>query len=124
MMKLQHSQKGVTMASLAFYLLLLGFVVYIALKLFPVYMDAFSIESSVKGLETDRQEFSGAMSVRSALVKRFGMNNVSSVMAEDVVVKRVNQVYEVDVDYEVRIPFFKNIDLVVSFENHAEIAIH
>ncbi len=122
-MKLRHSQKGVTMASLAFFLLLLGFVVYTALKLFPVYMDAFTIESSVKGLETDRQEFSGAMSVRQAVLKRFGMNNVVSASAEDIVVKRVNQMFEVDVDYEVRIPFFKNIDLLVSFENHAEIPI-
>ncbi len=122
-MKLQHSQKGVTMATLAFYLLLLGLVVHLALKLFPVYMDAFSIESSVKGMETDRQEFSGAMSVRNTVLKRFGMNNVTSVVAEDIIVKRVNQVYEVDVDYEVRIPYFKNIDLLVSFENHAEIPI-
>ena len=124
MMKLQKSQKGVTMVSLAFYLGLLAFVIFTVLKLFPVYMDSFSVESSVKGLETDRsKEYRGAGSVRTALLKRFSINNLTVVNHEDVVVKRDDELYIVDVDYEVRIPYIKNIELVLTFKNHAEVDV-
>lgn len=121
-MKLQKSQKGVTLASIAFFLLLLGFVVYTVLKLFPVYMEAFTVESSVKGLEADKnQDYMGAMSVRQAVFRRFTMNNVSNVSSDDIIVARDNHMYMVDVNYEVRIPYFKNISLLLTFENHAEV---
>jgi hypothetical protein len=98
-------------------------VVYTALKLFPVYMEAFTVESAVSSLETDKnEEFSGPSAVRSALIKRFSINNVTAVPMDDISVTREDQVYMVDVDYEVRIPFIKNINLIVSFENHAEVS--
>lgn len=121
-MKLQHMQKGVTLTSLAFYLGLLGFAVFTALKLFPVYMDAFTIESSVKSLETDKtKEFSGAITVQRALFKRLSINNISSLNKDDVSVVREDNYYMVDVDYETRIPYMFNIDLVLSFAYNAKV---
>jgi hypothetical protein len=121
-MKLQKSQQGFTMLSLAFYLGLLAFVVFTTLKLFPVYMDAFTVESAVEGVTTDKnREYTSPMSVRTGILKRFEINNVRTLSHEDVVVTREDKMYIVDVDYEVRIPFIRNIDLVLSFENHAEV---
>ena len=123
-MKLKQSQYGVTMVSLAFNLGLLAFVVFTALKLFPVYMEAFTVESSVESLETDKsREYNSPMQVRSGIIKRFAINNVSLVEVDDVVVVREDQLYIVDVDYDVRIPYIGNIDLVIKFENHAEVAV-
>jgi hypothetical protein len=121
MMKLQRSQKGVTMLTIAFYLGLLAFVVLTALKLFPVYMESFSVASSVEAMNSAQEEYSGAMAVRIALLKKLGFNNVQNVTKDDISVTRENQVYMIDVNYEVRIPYIKNINLVVSFENHAEV---
>jgi hypothetical protein len=121
-MKLERSQKGFTLASLSFFLLLLGFVVYTALKLFPVYMEAFTVESSVASLETDKnQEFSGPSAVRQALSKRFQINNISTVSLDDISVTSEKGMLLVDVDYEVRIPYFRNINLLLTFTNHAEV---
>lgn len=121
-MKLQRSQKGVTLVSIAFYLGLLVFVVMTALKLFPIYMESYTVESSIKGMETDKsREYMGVMSVRDAVLKRFSINNVSIVTKEDISVTRDENVYNVDVDYEVRIPYILNIDLVLEFTNHAEV---
>lgn len=121
-MKLERSQKGFTLASLSFVLLLIGFVVYTALKLFPVYMEAFTVKSSVASLETDKnQEFSGPSAVRQALSKRFGINNITTVSLDDISVTSEKGMFIVDVDYEVRIPYFRNINLLLTFENHAEV---
>lgn len=122
-MKLQHSQRGVTLVSIAFYLGLLAFVVFTALKLFPVYMESFTITSSVEGLQAEggAEAFVGAGAVKQAVVKRFGVNNISLVTGEDVIVVRDENIYTINVEYEVRIPFIKNIDLVLFFENNAEV---
>ncbi len=122
-MKMAKYQQGVTIYGLAFILLVIGFVTFTTLKLFPVYMENFTVRSSVESLEKEAdQQFLGVMAVRSALLKRFSMNNVTQVSAEDISISREGQVYSVDVDYEVRVPFIKNISLVISFANHAEVA--
>jgi aspartate carbamoyltransferase regulatory subunit len=122
MMKLQKSQKGVTMFSIAFYLGLLAFVVLTVLKLFPVYMENVTVASAVKNLESNREGYMGVLAVKQSLIKNFGINNVTMVPAEDIRVTRDNQTYMVDVNYEIRIPYIRNISLVISFENHAEVA--
>jgi hypothetical protein len=123
-MKTRKCQQGVTLPGLVFILLFIGFTAYTVLKLFPVYMENFTISSSLESLEQDPvKEYIGVGSVRSAVLKRFGMNNVHQVSVDDVIVIREGQFYNVDVDYEVVIPFFKNISLLVTFKNHAEVSV-
>ncbi len=115
-------QKGMTIYGVAFILLLIGFVVFTTLKLFPVYMENFTISSSLESLESEPgKQFAGAMDIRHALMKRFGMNNVRQVTRDDISVTREGQIYYVDVDYDVRVPYIKNISLLVSFTNHVEV---
>lgn len=120
MMKLNHSQQGATFWSVAFILLLIGFVVFNVLKLLPIYLQSFSVESAVTSLETDRgQTFAGPMDVRTKLYKRLAINDVDIVEMNDITVTRENNYYLVVVDYEVRLPYFKNIDLLLSFKHTA-----
>ena len=119
-MNCRKHQQGITLFGFALTLFLIGFIAFTTLKLFPVYMENYSIRSSLASLEKE-QEHMGAMAVRDTLIKRFGINNVTQVSADDVSVIRDGQLYLVDVDYEVRIPFIANISLLVSFKNHAEV---
>ena len=122
-MKLQHAQRGLSFWSLSFYLILLGFVVLNGLKLFPIYAEAATVESAVRSIESDRlASYNGAMSVKSALFKRMAINNVASVTTDDVSVVRDGQDYVMNIEYEVRVPYFKNIDLILSFDHHAEVS--
>ncbi len=122
-MKTGKYQQGTTIYGVAFILLLIGFVAFTTLKLFPVYMENFTINSSVESLASEAgQQFSGPLEIRNSLMKRFGMNNVTQVKYDDISVIREGSFYYVDVDYEVRVPFIKNIDLLVSFTNHAEVS--
>ncbi len=121
-MKSHRTQQGFSFFSLSFYLFLIGFVVFNVLKLFPVYMESFEIESSVRGLEAERGEaYTGAKAVRDALNTKLRFNNVTSLKKENVIIKREDQTYLVNVNYEVRIPYISNIDLVVSFSHHAKV---
>jgi hypothetical protein len=101
---------------------LIGFVVFTTLKLFPVYMEHFSIISSLESLEQERdKEYVGAAAVRTTLLKRFQMNNVSQAGGDDISIVRDGQIYRVEIAYEVRIPFISNISLLASFNETAEV---
>ena len=116
-------QQGITIYGVAFILLLIGFTEFTILKLFPVYMENFTISSSLESLEKDpEQQYMGVMAVRGALMKRFGMNNVTQAGSDDISITREGQTSYVDVNYEVQVPFIKNISLLVTFANHAEVS--
>lgn len=138
-MKLQKSQRGITVWGVSFILLLIGFVVFTVLKLLPVYMGGFSVESVVSGMEADQQAetFSSVSEVKNTVIKRLDMNNVKLVFREedvmaipkgefylsgdDIKVVKEGGFYLLDIDYEVRVPYIKNIDLVVNFSHTATV---
>ena len=121
-MKRINAQRGFTFWSLSFILFCIGFVAFNVLKLLPVYLDSFAIESAVHSLGADKGEtYNGAMSVKTALSRRLSMNNISILTLDDIAVVRENNLYMVDVEYEVRLPYIKNIDLILSFKHHADV---
>jgi hypothetical protein len=122
-MKQLKYQRGATPWTLLMGLAALGIVVFTALKLFPVYMQDFSVGSSVEGLESDPQEFHGPMSIRVALGKRFGINNVDQAGLDDISVTRNGQYYLVEVDYDVVIPYMANISLLLNFNHQASVPV-
>lgn len=122
-MKLAKHQRGITLFGVAFTLMLIGFVTFTVLKLFPVYMQNFSVRSSLESMQGEKSEqYLGAVAVRNGVLKRLGINNVTQVDKEDIHITRDGQIYNIDVDYEVRVPYFANISLVMTFKNHAEVA--
>ena len=112
-------QKGLTIWSFSFTMFLIGFTAFVAIKLFPVYMEDLSVGKAVESLESETEEFRGALTVRSALIKRLEINNVTRVEYDKISITRENQEYLIDVDYEVEVPFIGNISLILRFEHSA-----
>jgi hypothetical protein len=123
-MKLRKQQQGITVFGLAFILMLIGIVTFTALKLIPPYMQNFYVRGALDSVVEDQAaEFSGSSAVRSALLKRLNINNVTNATHEDLIVIRDGDVYSIDVDYEVEIPYAYNIFLILRFTNHAEVPV-
>ena len=81
------------------------------------------MESAVRSLESDRlANYTSAMSVKTALFRRMSINNVRTITRDDVSVVRDGQIYVLNVEYEVRVPYFQNINLIFSFDHHAEVS--
>lgn len=126
-MKLKTSQKGMTFWGVSFILLLIGFAVFNVLKLLPVYLESFAIESSVTSMESEGKAefFSSAMEVKNTLRRRLSMNNVTVLEPqEDISVVREGNYYLISVDYEVRVPYMSNIELLVSFKHDARVPVN
>ncbi|MGD8568777.1 MAG: DUF4845 domain-containing protein [Gammaproteobacteria bacterium] len=121
-MKPIGKQHGLTMPTIAALFALLAFFVLIALTLFPIYMENFNVSSHVKRLGHDARM--GELSkheLESTLLKRFGIDDVKNVHAEDIIISDTDGGYLIEVDYEVRKHFIGNIDIVASFHEEQEV---
>ena len=94
-------------------------VLTLALKLIPIYIDNSTIESVIHGLEKDLKITSyGDEEIRNKISKLLSINNIRSFKASDIKISREEGELFISLDYEVRENIFKNIDVIVSFENH------
>jgi hypothetical protein len=59
--------------------------------------------------------------VQQAILRRFGVNNVTNAGRDNVSVVRDGDYYRVNVEYEVSLPYMANISLVLDFAHEAEV---
>jgi hypothetical protein len=115
-------QRGLTAISWILIIALAAFIGLIALKLIPIYLQAFNIATVVRQLPDE--PFigdKGPNEIRKSLIARLKINSVYDFDPKNIVIKKGLNTYLVDVSYEVREPVLGNVDIVVSFSNQTEI---
>lgn len=117
-------QQGMTMISMALILAMIAFIVLITLRLFPVYLENWKMNSHLEALalmSTASSMTDGE--VVGALMKRFQIDDIERVKSENIFVERDKSgVMAIAVEYEVRTPGLGNVEMVVSFVN--EVAVN
>ena len=118
-----RQQKGMTGIAMAMILVLVAFFAMVVLRLFPIYMEHFSVTSHLKTLSKDEGASQKTNSeIISKLTKSFGIDDVKNVTGEHIFIEREKGgVVTVAVEYEVRTPAISNIDMVVSFVDEVEL---
>jgi hypothetical protein len=101
-------------------LLIIGiFLGLCAIKIVPVYMSSFTISSIIDNLTTEAAvKGYNRRGIDERLVKRFSTNNVTAIKAQDVSIQLSDNEVILDANYEERVAFVFNIDVVVKFENN------
>lgn len=113
-------QAGITGIGLILILIPVGLMVYIVLKVSPVYIEAFSVGDAINSLkkEPDVKEKSRE-EIYTMIKKRLDINNITSVTKEDIKIQKTENNVTVKIDYEVRVPLFANVALAISFAKSA-----
>lgn len=118
-------QQGYTLISLIFMLGIAGFFVMLALKIGPIYLDHSKVKNALEAVKeaTDIQDKS-EQEVRDMLSKRFDMNYVSQVKAEDkhgIKIRKAGNYLKVETDYEVVEKIAGNLSVLVVFNDVIEV---
>ncbi len=106
-------QGGISMTGFLMALVVVGFVLFIGMKLFPMYNQYFSVKKALKGVATDGISDPGA--IRTSLAKRFDVGYVDVIKPSDVKIERTGNGVQITADYEVRKPLIYNLDVVGKF---------
>ena len=120
-MKRISTQNGLTLTSFLIVLAVVGFFIYIGMKLFPVYNEYWSVVTDMKGLaaEPGVKQLSPE-EVRARMLRRFDISYVDSVKPQDIKLERKDG-YQLTIAYEVRRNLMYNLDFVAVFDKTVEL---
>ncbi|MFI3187122.1 MAG: DUF4845 domain-containing protein [Methylococcaceae bacterium] len=115
-------QQGLTLISIIFILGLIGFFVMLTLKIVPIYLDHNKVASAMSALKAtpDIQTLSEA-GIRESLSKRFNINYVYDVKAEDIKIIKHGNYLKVDIEYETVVKLVGNLSALAEFHDSFEV---
>jgi len=114
------NQRGMTLISWLVVIVFILFQVVMAMNIIPVYMSDSSVKSIMKELPDDiTAQEATSKELKTIIMKRLRVNNVSAVTSADVVIKKGRGEHIVTIDYEPRGPLIGNLEFIVNFTHEA-----
>jgi len=118
-MKVHDGQGGFTLIGLMIMFAIIGFFALIFMRLLPVYMEDNAIKGAVASVAAELPATATIGEARKAISKRFEINDVKSVVPNDLVLGGEGGIRTIVIEYEGRAPFISNISFVVDFYHEA-----
>ena len=114
---MKHSQRGMTLLSFVIVLAVVGFFAYVAMKLFPMYSEYYSVKQALKGLQNEAGIANqDPAKIKDLFFRRLYISYSDNVKPENVSLQRDQSGgWAMDVNYEVRKPLVGNLDVVGKF---------
>jgi hypothetical protein len=125
-------QQGMSVWQTLIVLVVVGLGLTIAASIGPVFITNFSVQSTIKSLQTEPELASkSVLEMRQAIERKFDVNQIDVVQAvcrdKDkacLKIEKTKTVLRIDGNYEARVHVIANIDAVVVFkDNFVEIPI-
>ncbi|HEX5863965.1 MAG TPA: DUF4845 domain-containing protein [Casimicrobiaceae bacterium] len=120
---MRHRQRGVTFIGWMFLLIPIGVLLYVGIRLTPIYLEYMNIARTLEQVKT---EFNGngptAGALRVSIEKHFDIEDVHSINKNDIEIKGAGGITTVRAFYDAKTPLFANISVVVAFDKTVEIS--
>ena len=118
---LPKHQRGLTFISICVLLGIFGFLVFLILKIGPIYLDHNKVKNALSALKKDPGFPSMTEhEIRRSLDNRFNIGYVDFITPEDITVGKSNDYTKVEIDYEVIKPMAYNLSVLVEFHDMIE----
>lgn len=111
-------QEGITYMGMLILLIVIAFAAIVLIKVLPLYMEHFKVDSSLNSLAQEAKDDQTVLSpivLEKHLLNRLMINDVQHVKAENIKITHEGRKIVVTVDYEARVSLFGNLDLVARF---------
>ena len=115
-------QSGMSSVALLMVLVAFAFVLLTVFRIGPLYLDNYFVKSSVEALQNEDINSMSNSQIYTALNRQLIVNGVRDISSRDAKLERTETGVVVKLDYEKRVNFFANLDVVVTFTNHFDSA--
>ncbi len=113
---MRRNQSGMTLISFVVVAAVVGFFLFIAMKLFPMYQEFFAVKSAMKGIAAEPGVANESPAqIKEKFFKRLYIDYSNNVKPENVRIDKSSGGQTMYVNYEVRVPMLYNIDAVGKF---------
>ncbi|MBP6799366.1 MAG: DUF4845 domain-containing protein [Luteimonas sp.] len=114
---MRRKQGGITLIGFVIVAAVVGFFLYIGAKLFPMYSEYYAVKSALKSLAAeDGVGKYDPGKIQDLFFRRLYMSYSSNVKKDNFKIQRVDNGWQIDVNYEVRKPLVANLDVVGRFD--------
>ncbi|MBT2970676.1 MAG: DUF4845 domain-containing protein [Candidatus Thiodiazotropha sp. (ex Ctena orbiculata)] len=115
-------QKGLTTISWLIIFIMVGFLVYVGIKITPVYIDHYAVVSTLNTVKEDPLTArKSKKEIREMITKRLYVNNIRHVNRDHIKIQRSGKVTTINVAYVETRPIVYNISLVMTFDESIEL---
>ena len=117
-------QRGATFIGMVTIIAILGMALYAGIRLTPIYLEYMKV---VRAMEQTRDEAKGGgpadmAAVRVSLDRRWAIEDISTIDAKDIEVKKTGDGVTMRAFYRAEAPFVGNVSLAVDFDKTVVIA--
>ena len=112
-------QAGVTAIGWMIILALIGFFVFLTLKMLPSYLEYFKVASSLESLE--KEKLATPKEIRNLIERRFDISYVYTITPKQVKIKNAGRAFKVTAKYDSRVHLFANVDVLMSFHKQVKV---
>jgi hypothetical protein len=114
---MRKSQRGVTFIGWVVLLIPVAMLVYVGIRLTPVYLNYYRVVHALEALAADvgGDAQLSPTSARQSLYKRFDVGYIDHPDAKDVDIHRDGDHWVAVADYEDVVPLFANVSMLVQF---------
>jgi len=120
---MRKHQRGVTFIGWVFLLIPLAILIYVGIRVAPLYMNYFKVSRSLEQLATETRSEGqvNPVALRSSLNKRFDVEYIDHPTANEIDIHREGDGWVAVADYEDPTPLFGNVLLVVQFRKQVNL---
>ncbi len=113
-MKRRSGQRGITVIGALLLVVVLGFMALVAMKVIPMYIQYFTIKSTVESIRKEPQLAQmGPTDIQNAMQKRFDIGYVDKITAKDLRIRNDRNGRVLDLVYEDDQPMFYGLHVVL-----------
>jgi hypothetical protein len=113
---MRSRQRGATLIGMVVIVAILGFALYAAIRLTPVYLEYMAVS---RAMEQTAEEHAGATTpteLRTSLQRRWIIEDIHSIQPKDIEIKKDGSGFAMRAWYRAETPFVANISLVADFD--------
>lgn len=115
-------QRGATFIGMVVIVAIIGFGLYAAMRLTPLYMEYLEVARALEQTAKEHQgEGVSPQTLRTALDRRWTIEDIKSIDTKDIEIIKKRNGYTMRAYYRAEAPFIGNVSLVVDFDKTVDV---
>lgn len=115
-------QRGATVIGMIIILAIVGFALYGAIRLVPLYLEYMAVARAMEQTAKDSDGATSVQELRNSLERRWAIEDIKSIDPRDIEIKRVSGgQFTMQASYRAEAPFIGNVSLVVDFDKVVDV---
>lgn len=118
---MHHPQRGMTFLGFIILVAFLLVFVFAGIRLVPVFVEYMNVAKAIDSLKGPDAGSLSSNAIRVAIEKRFNVDDVHSIEAKDLEIKRDGEGWLVRAAYDAEAPFIANVSFLVHFDKSSHL---